>query len=267
MAFFKFRLPGQSAAPRRGREAAAAVQAESVDALRRRARHRLIGATVLVLAAVIGFPLLFDTQPRPVSVDVPISIPDRQKTKPLSLPAAPPVTSGTASPAAAPTPVGAAAGLGPNEEVVATPRAAAQPAETKPAPAAPKAESAPAPKAVAKSEPKPETRAEAPPKPAPQADDSAKARALLEGKDGKDTDAGEGDRVVVQVGAFSDAAKARDARIKLEKAGLKTYTQVVETKDGKRVRVRVGPFANKAEADRAASRIKKLDLPAAVLTL
>lgn len=268
MAFFKFRLPGQSAAPRRGREAAAAVQAESVDALRRRARHRLIGATVLVLAAVIGFPLLFDTQPRPVSVDVPISIPDRQKTKPLSLPATPPAPSGAASPAAAPAPVGAAAGLGPNEEVVATPRAAAaRPAEDRPASAAPKTESPPAPKAVAKSEPRPEPRTEAPAKPAPQADDSAKARALLDGKEGKDADAAETDRVVVQVGAFSDASKARDARAKLEKAGLKTYTQVVETKDGKRVRVRVGPFANKAEADKAASKIKKLDLPAAILTL
>jgi DedD protein len=32
---------------------------------------------VLVLVAVIGFPLLFDTQPRPVSVDTPITIPER----------------------------------------------------------------------------------------------------------------------------------------------------------------------------------------------
>ena len=78
--------------------------------------------------------------------------------------------------------------------------------------------------------------------------------------------AGDG-RYVVQVGAFSDADKARETRLKVERAGLKTYTQVVDTKDGKRTRVRVGPFANKAEADRAADKIKSLDLPAAILTL
>jgi DedD protein len=31
--------------------------------------------------------------------------------------------------------------------------------------------------------------------------------------------------------------------------------------------VRVGPFPTKAEADKAAAKIKKLDLPAAILTL
>ena len=74
-------------------------------------------------------------------------------------------------------------------------------------------------------------------------------------------------RFVVQVGAFADAGKARDARQKVERAGLKTYTHVAETKDGKRMRVRVGPFANRAEADKAADKIKGLDLPAAILTL
>ena len=69
------------------------------------------------------------------------------------------------------------------------------------------------------------------------------------------------------MGAFADAARAREVRLKMEKAGLKTYTHVAETKDGPRVRVRVGPFDNKADADLAAEKIKKLDLPAAILTL
>ena len=69
------------------------------------------------------------------------------------------------------------------------------------------------------------------------------------------------------VGAFADADKAKEVRQKLERAGLKTYTQVADTKDGKRIRVRVGPFASKAEAEAAASKIKSLDLPAAILTL
>ena len=55
--------------------------------------------------------------------------------------------------------------------------------------------------------------------------------------------------------------------MKIERAGLTTYTQVVETPEGKRTRVRVGPFTNRAEADNAAAKIRALDLPAAILTL
>ena len=43
---------------------------------------------------------------------------------------------------------------------------------------------------------------------------------------------------MVQVGAFADAAHAQEVRQKLERAGLKTYTHVAETKEGKRIRVR-----------------------------
>jgi DedD protein len=58
-----------------------------------------------------------------------------------------------------------------------------------------------------------------------------------------------------------------EARGKVEKLGLKTYTQAVDTPSGKRVRVRVGPFPTKAEADKVAAKIKADGLPAAVLAL
>ena len=61
--------------------------------------------------------------------------------------------------------------------------------------------------------------------------------------------------------------KAREVRLKLERAGIKTYTQVVETADGKRIRVRVGPFQGRAEADKAAAKIKALNLPVSILQL
>ena len=90
MAFFNFRWPGgaepQGDSNKGGRRSRAAAQAESIDDMRRRARHRLIGAAVLVLAGVVGFPLIFDSQPRPVAVDVAIDIPDRNKTAPLAVP-------------------------------------------------------------------------------------------------------------------------------------------------------------------------------------
>jgi DedD protein len=242
MAFFKFRKGGSE-------PAASRQPPESVEAMRKRARHRLIGAGVLVLVGVIGFPLLFDTQPRPIAVDIPIEIPDRNKVKPLPLPAEPQVR----------TPAVAGPVTGDVQPAVAATSAPAKVAAAEPAQVQP-----PAP---AKPDPKTETKAKAEPKPAPKpANDGAKARALLEGQPVQVAAAAEG-RFVVQVGAFADSAKAREVRLKVEHAGLKTYTNVAETKEGKRIRVRVGPFGSRAEADKAAERLKGLDLPAAILTL
>ena len=83
MPFFTFSKNGAE-------QQAPSVAPESHDVLRKRARHRLIGTATLVLVGVIGFPLLFDTQPRPIAVDIPIEIPDKTKVEPLA-PVAPPV--------------------------------------------------------------------------------------------------------------------------------------------------------------------------------
>ena len=231
---------------------AASSPAESVEVMRRRARHRLIGAVVLVLTGVIGFPLLFDTQPRPVAVDIPIEIPDRNKVKPLP---APPQAAGKVAQAPAPVPAPAPSAPMITEARPEPVRAPVEKAESKPAP----------PEKVAKAEPAPERKPEpkVESKPEPKATETAKAHALLEGKS---VDAGSA-RYVVQVGAFAEKDKARRAQQKLERAGFKNYTNVAETKDGTRIRVRAGPFASRAEADKAAEKIKGLDLPAAVLTL
>ncbi|MBI2771863.1 MAG: SPOR domain-containing protein [Burkholderiales bacterium] len=261
MAFFKFRKGGDESA-------ATPHPPESIEAMRRRARHRLIGAAVLVLVGVIGFPLLFDTQPRPIAVDIPIEIPDRNKVKPLAVPAQ--AAAPAASAAAPMAPPAAAVAVAPEEKPAAARAPAASGAikiEAKPEPKVePKVVAKAEPKAEIKPEPKPEAKPV--PKPAAKPDDGAKARALLEGKplDEPAPAAAEG-RYVVQVGAFSDATKARETRLKVEKAGMKTYTHVAETKEGKRIRVRVGPFGTKAEADKAAEKIKGLELPAAILTL
>ena len=175
---------------------------------RTRARRRLIGATVLLAIGVIGFPLLFETQPRPIAVDIAIQIPNKESVAALSLP--PPRTGAAANPPAEPAPdapAGATTGL-------STPLPTSPP--TSPAPAA-TAEPAPA-KALA-----------APPAAASDA----------------------GVRVVVQIGAFADADKLREVRGKVERLGLKTYTQVIDSDGARRTRVRVGPFATRAEAELA----------------
>ena len=274
MSFFNFRRVGINSAPPTGSNA----PTQSMEVVRQRAKHRLIGSAVLVLAGVAGFPLLFDTQPRPIAMDIPIEIPGKNTVKPLTMPAPAPAPATVVTPvppaaaSRATDQVTAASSLTPKEEILPEKKTALQ---ITPAPVVSKADAKPAPK----TEPKPEVKPAPKPalKPTAMADDGARARALLNGQAAA-TGSGSGDtaasapaasdeRMVVQVGAFSDATKAREVRLKLEKAGLKTYTQVAETATGKRIRVRVGPFGSKAEAERAASKIKSLDLPAAVLTL
>jgi DedD protein len=235
MSFFNLRRGGQSSKANKAKAGSNAAS-ESVDIVRKRAKHRLIGAAVLVLIGVVGFPLLFDSQPRPVPVDIAIDIPNKNTVKPLVTPQ--PVPPST--PVAETPPAATAAAVVP----VTPPKE--EPAAAKSAPAV---SAAPAPAAVVAKD-----------------DDSARARALLDGK--TPPSATEADvRLVVQVGAYADAAKAREARAKLEKAGLKTYAQVVDTKEGQRTRVRVGPFNSRAEADQVAGKVKSLGLPVTILTL
>lgn len=253
MAFFKFRLPGQSAGEPQAN--ASNSPAESVDVMRRRARHRLIGASVLVVVGVVVFPVLFDTQPRPVAVDIAVDIPDRATAKPMV-------------DTAKQKPLSAAAGLDAKEEVVPEIKPKA---DVKPDVAVATAAAAAATATVAAVTPKAPTAPTAPSSPsAPEpakvdAKTDAKADIKTESKpsDSKDT----GARFVVQAGTFSDDAKLREVRSKLEKAGITTYTQVIEGKEGRRVRVRVGPFTKRDEADKMANKIKQLQLQPQVLTL
>ena len=273
MAFFKFRKGGEHAAP--------APAPESVEAMRTRARHRLIGASALVLLGVIGFPLLFDSQPRPISVDIPIEIPDKNTVKPLATASqAKPVTDVVVESDAGKEHVAAPATSPSATDSRASTGSVSSGAASMPAKPITKPESKPIEKPVEKPVDKPVEKPVAKPaetpadKPPVSTDDGAKARALLEGRYVSPKPASVSvaatagaARFVVQVGAFSDASKAHEARIKLEKVGLKTYTQVVQPKEGKRIRVRVGPFESKADADKAAEKIRTLDLPASVLEL
>jgi DedD protein len=222
MAFFKSRSSGNASADDKNAD----VAAQSLDTLRRQARHRLIGATVLVLLAVIGFPLVFDTKPREVAADIRIDMPDKDAVRSSQAPTPPP--------SAVPVPV-------PDAELPIEPKAA----EVAPKPVVPpsvmpdKSQ-----QAAAKEE-------EVPSKP--------EANSAKSGETAP--------RFIVQVGAFADESKSKEVRSKLEKAGIKTYTHIAQTKEGKRIRVRVGPYATKEEAQKTADKIKSLQLSASVLTI
>lgn len=274
------------------------VPIDSIETLRTRARQRLIGAVVLVALGIVAFTLLFDSQPRPIPVDIQITMPDKDKpdstvTATIPAPAAP-VTAAPPAPSAPQVTAPAAPTTAAATPSTAAPAATAAAAAAAAAAAVQASSSLSAkeeivnPKSDKKPEVKPEVKAETKPAPKPEVkpapkpaanDEAAKAMAILEGKtppkkeaktesnnpaSAADATAG---RFVVQVGAFAEKDKAQQVRMKVERAGMKTYTNVAQTKDGARTRVRVGPFTTRAEAEKAAAKIKTLDLPAAILTL
>lgn len=245
-----------------------------VEATRARARRRLVGMVVLVGAGVIGFPWLFETQPRSMSPDVQIVQGASEAGGDVQLsgvaaPRSPRSVAGRVAvsgivepqaPASSQEDAAAAAGQRrsePVEKVVdeaAAPRVAASRSE--PAKVAAKPASKPAEKPVAKAVDKPASK--------PQVKDVAKAPAKSDKPADKDKTP---TRYVVQFGAFADVNTAHGARMKVERLGLKTYTQQVDTPAGKRIRVRMGPYADKTEADKAMATLRKAGLSGAVLTL
>ncbi len=263
---------------------AASASGPSIEEIRRRARHRLMGAAVLVALGVVGFPLLFDTQPRPIAVDIPIEIPARNEAAlvaatPAGLPAASVAASPERGNGAAPT-VSTSESLGereevvtatapasrvvapsvPPEEAVATDRSARSRVSGSPAKTLPQSSSD-----ATSAEPARAVNAAAPVSASAAKTAVAAAPAQTAAASNSTTSAPE--RSIVQVGAFADNARAQEVRWQLERAGLKTYTHVAETAEGRRIRVRLGPFSNRADAEKAAERARALGLPAAILTL
>jgi DedD protein len=259
---------------------------------RTRARRRLIGAAVLLAVGVIAFPLLFETQPRPVAVDIPMVIPAREGATPLSPPARPA--------RAASGGIGDASGLAataPAQPIIPVTRAPADQAAPAPPAATVPVAATPAPTGQAIQKPAPERSVEktadatrgtaAPPTPAkpataakpererradtqPRAEPAAKpstaprAGAAAAAKPAAESDAG---RFVVQVGAYADEGAARAVRQRVERMGLKTYTQEVTVRGARWIRVRVGPFASRQAAEKALETVKAGKLTGVVLTL
>jgi DedD protein len=69
---------------RRGRGKAKDEEIDPVLPEKKRARRRLVGAVAITLALVIILPMLLDSEPKPVSEDIVIQIPTKDKLSKLS---------------------------------------------------------------------------------------------------------------------------------------------------------------------------------------
>lgn len=208
--------------------------AENLE-IKKRARRRLVGAVALALLAAVVLPMMMEQEPHQSMGDIQITIPDRDgqgnQARSTAAAAEPvlvtPAPDEQAPPVVDPMPAAAEP---------APPAAVAKPVEPPPKP--PRTE-------PAKVEP---ARAESSKTAADEAE-AARARAILEGRE-----VPRGEAFVLQIGAFSDAAKAAQITADLKKQGFAAYTE----KAGNVTRVRVGPVTGRATADKTAAQLKAL---------
>ncbi|MBS0545983.1 MAG: SPOR domain-containing protein [Proteobacteria bacterium] len=220
--------------------------------IKKRARRRLVGAAALALLAAVVLPMMMDQEPRPVSQDIQVSIPDRDADSALSRPIGSTEQAATDAVASPPEEVPAtsavpdepAAKAPPGPVPAEVPRSAAR-VESRP-------EVKPPVKSDVRSDPKPEPKVEPKPaKPVPPeaaAAEAARARAALGGEE----PAPRRDAYVVQVGAFGDAEKAARIAAELKKQGFAAYTE----RAGSVTRVRIGAPDGRDAAEKMAARLK-----------
>lgn len=160
--------------------------------LRRKARHRLIGAVAVTMAVVVILPMVLDNEPKPATQDIVLRIPSPDKVGEF----APDMT---ASPGMTISKV---------KEVAAASTAASSPI------------AASAPLAAVSGVVQPVTAKAA-------AEQTTPVKASSNGKS-KSADAEES--FVAQVGSYSNADSAKQEALRLKKMGFKAYTEKVGNK-------------------------------------
>ena len=205
---------------------------------KQRARRRLIGALVLVGAAVIVLPLVFDAKPRPVTDAVAVQIQDQPIDRGAKAAGdEPKVASRRATSRAPGASSDPAQALDQGEEVVAANDA------TAPTAAAPTS-NAPAAKPTPPAETKPAAK---PAQPTQQA-----ATPSTDAKDGK---------FILLIGAFADEKRASNWLAKLKADKIPGYIEHKKVPEkGDLALLRAGPFHDRASAEAAQKRAEQIGL-------
>ena len=216
------RRSAQRAAPRSFQRAAEAEElALTEDPEQQRARHRLIGAAVLVLIAVVGLPRILDSSPKLAPNDIAINI----------------VTS-------LPIP-----GTNSRPEEKAKTEVVAEPVKE-----APKSALAPEPKAEAKPTPAPSKT----PGLGLAAGEEIIAAPSNSGSNSATNGSG---KYVIQIGAFASEERAQGWIAKLKEQKIPNYVSNKNASDGTKLFVlRAGPYIDKDTAEAAEKKIKAMGL-------
>ena len=253
---------------------------------KKRARRRLIGAVALVLAAVIGLPMVLDSEPKLIVDNISVQIPSKDKAPALSEHAgvaaaiSPAIVAGKnkALPAEpveeiiAPVDKAAVALTAKPEQKVTTPKSEFVTENKAPVSATPKfSAKASTPAAEPESASKVQKKSEA-------VDDATRAMAILEGKNTSKAPANKTEKTgktdnaektssgyILQVAALATQEKVNELQNTLKAANIKSYTQKVATTSGEKIRIRVGPFESKDEAQKMQEKLIKAGLSGKIL--
>jgi DedD protein len=214
------------------------------DPEHQRARHRLIGAAVLVLVAIVVLPRVLDSKPKSVSNDIAVtivsSLPAAAPPQPTSPPSAEPKSEDakTATPSATPVIAAPAAVVDPKESIKPTPSTPATSSSTKPIVPTPADKTmglAAGEEIVVTAKPNTPASVSASP-----------------GGSGK---------FVIQIGAFASEERANGWIAKLKEQKIPNYVLNRTGTDGSKLyALRAGPFADKEAAEAAEKKIKAMGL-------
>jgi DedD protein len=230
---------------------------DTAEQLRRRANRRLLGASVLLLIAIIAVPMFLEREPPPLPDNVDVRIPPVEGTKfEPKFPVGSDSKKGAEKAAEIPAitePTGAQAAMG---AVATVPAAVTPPANSKTDVPEKTAVVAPPMTKAVPDKPASTEAAKTPSKPPEKA--AAKPVAEPERKAGQ---------LVVQVIAVRDQAVAKQMFDKAKALKFPAYTEKIDVSNGVVTRVRVGPYATKQQAEAARGKLAQAGFEAKVITL
>ncbi|MBE2257747.1 MAG: SPOR domain-containing protein [Candidatus Accumulibacter sp.] len=220
--------------------------------LKKKARRRLVGAVAIAGLAAVVLPMVMDEEPKAPAQDVQIRIPGQDQLqfdpKELAARSAPPVAAvGEEHDGVAPKATATASTDEPADA------AAARPVEKPVEKAAEKKTGKPVERAPSAKADKPAEKA-----PPAKADKPAAFPAADVGKPVEAPPAKSNGQHVILVGAFANPDNVKKLLSTIGKAGVPTYTEILNSPDGKRTRVRAGPFPNREAAEKALEKLKRI---------
>ena len=229
------RRTAKNPAPRSFQRAAEAEElALTEDPEQQRARHRLIGAAVLVMIAVVGLPRILDNKPKSVNNDIAVNIVTSLPTPSIETKPTEKSKTDTSS-----------------KEMVAEPKVEAKP-EIKP---------------ETKVEAKPDVKPTAPAKStglglaAGEEVVSTQIKPKVEDAADKSLASTGSGKFVIQIGAFASEERAKGWITKLKDQKIPNYVLNKNGTDGTKLYVlRAGPYTDKESAEAAEKKIKAMGL-------
>ncbi len=266
---------------------------------KKRARRRLVGSITLVLAAIIVLPMIFESEPRPVSPNLLIDIPSKDN-KPVQVAAAEQTPPSAPTAETAITPPADQAQQAQQAQVATAPTEGVAPAAQPSTPplqqaapvqsateqhlTAPKEKAATTSDAdIQKKQAEAQQKAEKARQEKLKAEKAKQEKARADKLKAEKTKAASGSdpigqmiadkntktstsgKQVIQVAALTSQQKVSELQAKLSKAGIHSHTQKVKARNGEeRIRVRVGPL-NKSDADKTCSKLKSMGLSCTLL--